>query len=73
MSKKHPTAWNYTGARIRDFRRADELTQAQLAEMSGIDQADISKWERGVYHPTIDSLRRLATALGVPWKDLAED
>ena len=69
MSKKQPT----TAQRIRDARQAAELTQTQLAELTGIDQADISKWERGVYHPTIDSMKRLATAMALPWKDLAED
>jgi len=62
-----------TGSRIRRARNAAELTQARLAEKTSIDQADISKWERGVYHPTIDSMKRLATALNVSWKDLAAD
>lgn len=45
-------------------RRSAELTQKQLAEKSGINQADISKIERGVANPTVDTLERLAAAMG---------
>ncbi len=40
------------------------ISQKQLSEMSGIDQSDISKIERGVSNPSISTLDRLAQAFG---------
>ena len=48
-------------AALRDKRG---LTQLQLAEASGMTQADISKIERGVTHPSSRTLLRVALALG---------
>lgn len=44
----------------------DELgiTQKQLAKMSGLTQANISNIEKGISRPTIDSLKRIADAVG---------
>lgn len=39
------------------------LTQQELADLTGIDRADISKIENGNANPTIRTLRRLARAL----------
>jgi ribosome-binding protein aMBF1 (putative translation factor) len=49
------------------------LTQAQLAEESGIDQAEISRIEAGQGNPTLKTLSSLAYALGctlvlAPWE-----
>src|SRR4051812_8709759 len=41
------------------------LTQKQLAELSGIDQAEISRIERGQANPTTATLSALTKALGV--------
>jgi DNA-binding XRE family transcriptional regulator len=46
-------------------RRERHLTQKQLAELSGIDQAEISRIERGQANPTTTTLGALARALGV--------
>lgn len=46
------------------------LTQAQLAEKIGCLQNDISRWENGRRHPSVDSLAALASALGVPIEQL---
>lgn len=40
------------------------LTQQQLAERSGISQADISRYERGLGNPTRTTIEALATVLG---------
>ena len=45
-------------------RAASELSQKQLAALTGIDQSDISKIERGVANPSIATLERIAKALG---------
>lgn len=46
-------------------RRALHLTQKQLAERTGIDQAEISRIERGQANPTTATLGALTRALGV--------
>ncbi|WP_341496386.1 helix-turn-helix transcriptional regulator [Photobacterium damselae subsp. damselae] len=54
------------GKRLKFARKAHtpELTQAQLAEMTGIKQASISRLERGVFYGT-KFVVELAEALGV--------
>ncbi len=54
------------GARIREIRKARELTQEQLAEMVDVEQKHISRIEVGKNFPTIDRLERIAEALHVP-------
>jgi DNA-binding XRE family transcriptional regulator len=44
-------------------RRERNLTQKQLSELTGINQADISKIERGNANPSLRTLQRLATAM----------
>jgi len=46
-------------------RRELHLTQAQLAERSGVAQTEISRIERGRKSPTMDTYSRLAAALGL--------
>lgn len=46
-------------------RHQKHLTQKQLAELSGIDQAEISRIERGQANPTAATLGALTGALGV--------
>lgn len=40
------------------------LSQKQLAALTGIDQSDISKIERGMANPSVATLERIAKALG---------
>jgi XRE family transcriptional regulator, regulator of sulfur utilization len=40
------------------------VTQKQLAERSGISQADVSRYERGLGNPTRATIDALAVALG---------
>ena len=46
-------------------RRALNLTQKQLADRTGIDQAEISRIERGQANPTTATLGTLTRALGL--------
>ena len=48
---------------IVDLRERHGLTQAELAERCGMDQADISRIERGSTSPTARTLQRIAEAL----------
>ncbi len=50
---------------IYSARKARNLRQSDLAELSGIAQADISRIERGQVAPTTQTLLKLTTALGV--------
>lgn len=43
-------AW---GERIRRFRGLQRLTQEGLAELLGVDQATVSRWERGRQEPPL--------------------
>ena len=49
---------------VASARAAAGLSQKQLAERTGIDQADISKIERGIANPSVATLDRIAKALG---------
>jgi transcriptional regulator with XRE-family HTH domain len=49
-------------ARIREARG---LTQSQLAEAIGANQATISKIEKGRGNPTLDMIQRIAAALKI--------
>lgn len=46
-----------------DARKKKNLTQKQLAERTGIDQADISKIETGNANPSLQMLKRLADGM----------
>jgi DNA-binding XRE family transcriptional regulator len=46
------------------LRRRRGITQRRLSELSGIQQADISRIERGETQPTTVTASRLAQALG---------
>ena len=41
------------------------MTQKELAEKTGIYQADISKIERGIGNPSVMTLKRLADGLEI--------
>ena len=51
-----------------DARKSKNLTQKQLAERTGIAQADISKLENGNANPSLKMLRRLADGMGMQVK-----
>jgi transcriptional regulator with XRE-family HTH domain len=64
------------GQRIADLRKTIEwtdaanirrtgMTQAELAERSGLQRSHIARLEKGTYGATIDVLSAIAGALGV--------
>ena len=59
-----------TGEIIRDLRMTKKLTQAQLAEMIGVSDKAVSKWERGCGAPDVSLLPQLCAALGVDTESL---
>lgn len=50
---------------LTNARNKVGVTQKQLAEKTGIYQADISKIERGLSNPSIGTLQRLADGMGL--------
>ena len=53
---------------IVEGRDEQALTQKQLSEMTGITQADISRFENGTGNPSLRTLKRLAEGLGISLK-----
>ncbi|MDD6177785.1 MAG: helix-turn-helix transcriptional regulator [Ruminobacter sp.] len=53
---------------IVDARISQNLTQKELSERSGINQADISKIENGTRNPSLNLLKRLADGMGMTLK-----
>ena len=50
---------------ITALRHESHLTQKELAAKCGITQANISNLEKGTSKPTIESLKKIADALGM--------
>ena len=51
-----------------DARNSLNLTQKELAERTGINQADISKIENGTRNSSLNLLKRLADGMGMVLK-----
>jgi DNA-binding XRE family transcriptional regulator len=54
------------GRRLRTLRLAAGLTQAELARRTGIHRPNIARVEAGRHTPSLETLARLAQAIGVP-------
>lgn len=52
------------GTQISEARRDAGLSQEQLSDMTGLSRSDISRIENGVRNVTMDSLTKIAHALG---------
>ncbi len=61
------------GARISELRRANGLTQEEVAEKMGVSAQAVSKWENDVSCPDIMALPTLAKLLGVTVDDLLSE
>lgn len=53
------------GERVRTEREAAGLTQAELADAIGTSQPAIARLEAGGVNPSLDTLARVAQALGL--------
>jgi len=58
------------GNRIRYLRNRAGVTQAQLAERVDISPEFMSRVERGLKAPSLDSANKIADALGITLSDL---
>lgn len=48
-----------------ELRNSLNMTQKELSKLTGIDQADISRIERGLSNPTIKLLQKIADSLNM--------
>jgi transcriptional regulator with XRE-family HTH domain len=51
--------------RMKEIRKLRNLSQAELGEMVGLDQGQISRIERGSLQTTLSAVHRIAKALSV--------
>lgn len=61
------------GEKIRALRKEQKMTQNRLGNLLGIDGTRISQYEIGQRNPKIETLSRIADALGVPVSQLLPD
>lgn len=60
----------FIGQRIREARRALDITQLELANKLMCEPPLVSRYERGTTMPTIEQLLKISAALGVMPSDL---
>ena len=58
------------GAFISDRRKQQHMTQAELAGKIGVTDKAVSRWERGLGFPDINTMEPLADALGISLLEL---
>lgn len=57
---------------LKTLRQERNLTMGQLAKLSGISKAMLSDIEKGSSNPTINTIMKIATGLGVSYSRLME-
>lgn len=62
----------HVGKKIKEIRRQKKLTQEALGLLTGINSADVSKYESGKINLTFKTLLRFAVALQVHPKELCD-
>ena len=60
------------GTIIAELRKQHGMTQLELAEKMGVTDKAVSKWERDLSCPDINSLPKLAEILGVSVEELMQ-
>ena len=58
---------------VREMRKAQKLSQADLAKKVSVTQGAVSAWEIGLYTPNAKKLKKLAKALGCTVDKLIAD
>lgn len=58
---------------IKRRRKAMNLTQMELAKLSGVAQSKISCYERRTQSISIASAKRLAKVFGINWTEFFQD
>lgn len=58
--------------KIKELRKRHYLTQSQLAQLTGIGETYISRYENGKVYPTVENLWKIAKAIECKVDDLYE-
>ena len=61
------------GELIRHTRKEKGMTQKQVAEICGMADSAIRKYESGSQTPKLRTIQRIAAALGVEWTELVPE
>lgn len=61
------------GEKIKKIRTEKGMTQKEVAKKCNMADSAIRKYESGRQTPKIETLHRIAAALGVPWYKIAPD
>jgi transcriptional regulator with XRE-family HTH domain len=65
-----PTATERVAARVAEIRQARGLTQEALAAKARLNRVTLARLERAQHPPNLETLDRIARALGVGLADL---
>lgn len=66
------TTRKHVGLRIRSLREQNNLTQEQLALMTGVGRSYLAKVEAGNRNATVDFMEKIALGLGTTLGQLFE-
>lgn len=61
------------GAKIKTYRQELGLTQADLAKELGVTQGTLAQYETGRRRPKLETLKKIANGLCIPWTELCDD
>ena len=64
MTEQNNQSKESTGARLARLRRAQNITQEELAERLGVSRQAVSKWESDLTYPETDKLLALSRLYG---------
>lgn len=62
----------FISKRLKAYRKDNELSQEQFAERTGISLPLVSELERGIANPTLQTLEKLAEAMGMSVAELLD-
>ena len=63
VREEKPAAFVMVGEAVAAASAKKGLSQKELSDLTGIDQSDISRIERGIANPSVNTLNRIAKAL----------
>jgi len=58
--------------RLKEYRKEHDLPQEQFAEKAGISLPLLSELERGLANPTLQTLEKIAQAMGLPVAEMLD-
>lgn len=59
--------------KLRAYRKANRLSQRQLAALVGVDRVSVARWENGMRRVNWNDLRKLCKLTGLPPSALRPD